>query len=285
MDWFLASVLSLICIVCYRLFLKYFLSTKKVTPSTFSILESLVAMFISLFFVILFGFEFSGDLEVIVTFIIKSFASGGAALLLVTSLKHITASENQIIGSSRIFITILTGYLFYDEKITTVKILSGIIIIISILLVSLRKGKLKLSKYHFLAFASTFIFGLVYTADKYISDYFNTFTMLFLAFVFSQIFKFSVTPRNLKLIPRAIKQKMYILPTMITGTFLSGIYLFQYYAYQKEGDLSTVNIIKGTSTVFIVTFSVLFLKDKEIKLRKIIAAILVSATLIMIKIL
>jgi drug/metabolite transporter (DMT)-like permease len=284
MDWFMASILSLVCIVSYRLFLKNFLSKKDINPTTFSILEAFVAMTFSGLFVLIFGFEFTGGTKEFILLMIKSMISGGAALLLTTSLKQIVASEYQIISSSRIFITILAGIIFFGEDLTLVNVVSAILVICAILLIAIRKNKIKLTKYHLFAFAATFLFGIVFSTDKYLSDYYNNFSMLLLTFVFSQLFKFIVTPENLKLVPKALKNKSYIVPTLITGSFLAGIYLFQYYAYQVGGYLSTVNIIKGTSTVFIVVLSAIFLKDKEILGKKVIAAVLVSLALILIKI-
>jgi uncharacterized membrane protein len=108
--------------------------------------------------------------------------------------------------------------------------------------------------------------------------------MLLLSFIFSQISKLVFTPRNFKLLPKAVSNKSYLLPATLTGSFLADLYLFQYYAYQAGGNLSTVNIIKGTYTVFIVFLSTVFLNDKKIVAKKIIASLLVSAALILIKV-
>lgn len=285
MDWFLASILSLVCIVGYRIFSKYFLASKEISPTAFSIVESIIVLFISMFFILIFGFEFSGGIKELIILIFKAFTSGGAALLMSISLKNIVASEFQIINSSRLFLTLFTGILLFDEELTSVKVIAALLVVVSILLVTIRKNKFKFTKYHLLGLFSALLFGVVYTTDKYITDYFNTFTMLLLGFIFSQIFKFFVTPENIKIVPKALRDKEYIFPALITGFFLSGIYLFQYYAYQKGGDLSTVNIIKGSATVFIVFFSAVFLKDREILWRKILAAFLVSLSLVIIKIL
>ena len=236
-------------------------------------------------FILIFGFEFSGGIKELIIFIFKAFTSGGAALLMSISLKNIVASEFQIINSSRLFLTLFTGILLFDEELTSVKVIAALLVVVSILLVTVRKNKFKFTKYHLLGLFSALLFGVVYTTDKYISDYFNTFTMLLLGFIFSQIFKFAVTPKNIKIVPKALRDKEYMFPALITGVFLSGIYFFQYYAYQKGGDLSTVNIIKGSATVFIVFFSAVFLKDREILWRKILAAFFVSFSLVIIKIL
>ncbi|MDD3647087.1 MAG: EamA family transporter [Candidatus Dojkabacteria bacterium] len=283
MNWFIYSILSLFSIVGYRITQKKFLTHKNVSPTAFSIMESFWAMLLLLPFVLHFGFEFTGGTKEIVLLIIKSAASGGAALLLNIGLKQITASEYQIINSSNLFITLVTGIVFFSENLSLIKIIACLLVFSAILLVTIRKQKAKLNKYHLLAFASTSIFALVYTADKSLVEYFNNFSFLFLAFIISQITKFALTPRNLSLLPRSALKKEYIPASIITGAFLVGIYVFQYFAYEVGGDLSSVNIIKGTATVFIVILSALLLKDNEILIRKIIASILVSISIIIFK--
>lgn len=284
MNWFIYSILSLFCIVGYRITQKKFLTNKNVSPTAFSIMESFWAMSLLLPFVLHFGLEFTGGSKEVILLIIKSAASGGAALLLNIGLKQIAASEYQIINSSNLFITLVTGIIFFSEELSWIKIISCLLVFSAILLVTIRKQKVRFNKYHLIAFASTTIFALVYTADKALVEYFNNFSFLFLAFIISQITKFVLTPKNISLLPKSAMKKDYLPASVITGAFLVGIYVFQYFAYDVGGDLSSVNIIKGTATVFIVLLSALFLKDREILLRKIIASVLVSIGIILFKV-
>jgi drug/metabolite transporter (DMT)-like permease len=284
MNWFIASILALILIIAYRILAKHVLSQNRIEPTTFSILESFATLILSTILVAIFGFEFSGGPGEIALIILNSMIAGSAALLMTISLKHISASQYQIISSSRILITMITGIALFQEDLSFTKILSGILVVFAIVLVTFQKNSFKLTKYHLLALASSVLFGIVFTGDKHLSNYFNNFSMVMLTFLFSQIFKLALTPKNFKLIPKAFRENSSILPTIITGSFLAGIYLFQYYAYQVGGNLSAVNIILGTSTVFIVFFSTIFLGEKRNLVKKIIGSIIVSIAVILIKV-
>jgi len=72
---------------------------------------------------------------------------------------------------------------------------------------------------------------------------------------------------------------------MITSLPLFGIYIFMYLAYGSGGNLSTVNIITSTSTIFIVVLGIFLLNDKKFVLRKVVAAILVFFAMVIYKVL
>jgi drug/metabolite transporter (DMT)-like permease len=120
--------------------LKIFVLKDKIDPKTYSILESCITLVFTAILVIIFGFQFTGGVGEIAFLIVKAMISGGAALLLTTSLKHIVASEYQIIGSSTIFVTMAAGTIFFGEALTPVNLISSGLVIAAILLMLFRKA-------------------------------------------------------------------------------------------------------------------------------------------------
>ncbi|MBU0975967.1 MAG: EamA family transporter [Patescibacteria group bacterium] len=284
MNWFLSALLSLLFVVIYRLVQKKLISKDKVNPVLFGLAESTWVVVFTIPLVFYFGFEFTGDARILLITIFKSFLSGISAVLLYISLSKIAASEFQILTSSRFITAFFIGITLLSEKITYLKILSVILLFISVILITDRKdGKFKLGKYHFIALASSILFAVVAAFDKTLLNYFNTVTFTFLTFAVSQIFKLFLTPKNTKIIPKYFSNINNILTPMITSVPLFGIYALQYFSYQSGGDISAVNIITSTSTVFIVLFGVLFLNEKKNLWKKILASILVTVSIILFK--
>lgn len=282
-DWFIYSLFSLVSIVFYRIIQKKLISNSN--EILFGICESIWTIIFTLPFLFIYGFSFTGSITELILTIIKSCISAIAALLLYKSIKNIEASNFQIISSSSLVITFLSGLLILDEDFETKNLLACIIVISSLLIISVHGQRFKFGKYHFYALISTILFAIVKTFDKFLVDYFNHFTFLFVTFSISQIFKLIISYKNTYEIPNYFKHKSNIFLPMLTGIFLFGIYIFAYFAYGSGGNLSTVNIITSTSTIFIVILSIFLLDDRKFIIKKFIAGLLVFIAMILYKVL
>jgi drug/metabolite transporter (DMT)-like permease len=279
MNWkifiFLSLILYAVGVVLQRLILR----DKKTSPIAFAIVfQFLNAVFIfaffflffyktnqfNLFFNNLFSEKFGYYLLMFILYALLN-------IFMYKALKHIQASVFTVITSLKAFITVLFASFFLNEKLTLIEFLGAILIFISIYIVNSKGFKFKLKKGEIYAFLAAFTFGLVNTLDRYLIQANNEYIYAGFAFL---------TPSLLIMIffPSQIKEIKYYFQKSVIFKFLALILIYSisatclFLALRYTDNASKIASVNISSVILIVILSIIFLKERDNLIKKLVAA-------------
>lgn len=280
MSWIIFVILYLIFAVifnqCYKL------STKNMkNAGALTILLELLAGLICFIYVPLFKIKFPSDFSV---YLFLGLAIVFYALndRLGTKVRSgLEASTYNIIGQLSTVFMIFAGLFFFKEKFVISKIIGAFLIVISNILVFYKKGSFKIDKYIGLGIIANLCLAMALFIDVNNSSRFNlpfyvAITLIaptILIFIFERI-KISDIREEFKL----INKKMMLITSFSWATMI----VLQLSAYQT-GKVTVVAPLCSLTVILNVIVGYVFLKEKNNLLKKIIAAILIIVSIILIK--
>lgn len=253
----------------------YKLAVRKVKKDgAATILLQLIAGFSILLFSPLFSFNFPPNLK---TYFLLTLSCVFYALYdrsQTTIRKHLPVSVYSILGQmSKVFLIFL-GFLIFKEPFILNKIFGGLLILGANVYLFYKKGKICFNKYVWLSFISTLMFALAISIDIGISRQFNlpfyiAFTLIIPSLMIALVERIKF--QELKEEFLTSQNKKYFL---ITGLSWGLLILFMLRAY-RFGKVTIITPLAATSTLINVLIAFIFLKERENKLKKVLAAMLV----------
>lgn len=280
-HWLLYVILYLITITIFIQFYK--VATKKIqkTGALTVLLEitgGLTALVLSLFFKI----KFPTDIGIYIMLGISIICYTVKDRLDTKVMSGIEASTFNILQQLSTTFMIFVGLIFFKEEFILAKFIGAMLIIFSNILVFYQKGKLEFNKYVLLGIISNLVFTIALFLDVNISEHFNlpmyaaiTLTIpAILIMIFERIKLSEIKSEFTNGNKRAI---------LITAISWPITIIAQLRAYQL-GNVTIVAPLCALSVMLNVMVGYLFLKEKDNLLRKIISAILIIISIILIKI-
>lgn len=194
--------------------------------------------------------------------------------------KGLEASTFSIILQLNTVFMILAGLLFFKEPFVLTKIIGAIIIIFSNVLIFYKKGA-TFDKYVLLGIIANLVFSIALFLDVNISDNFNLPIYACLTLVIPAIIIILFERLKLSNIKKELiyGNKKAIL---IAGLSWGGLLVFGLRAYQL-GEVTTVAPLCSLTVITNVVVGYFLLKERSNLLKKIIAAILIVISIILIK--
>lgn len=194
--------------------------------------------------------------------------------------RNIDASTYSVLSRLTPVITFVLSILFLKETLNFNKILALIVIILGNILAVITKKGIKFSSGMKYAALTIISLGVAMTIDKKISGNFPLPLYAFLAYLPPNIFlyyfpklKFSDIKSEFKL----AGYKVFLLAGInVCGYFM----LIKSYAY---GEVSNIVLLISTSTIITVFLGIFLLKEKDRLWQKILAALLVTAGVLLLK--
>ncbi len=280
-NWLLYVILYLVVITVFIQFYK--MATKKIqkTGALTVVLEmigGLTALVLSLFFEI----RFPTDIRIYIMLGISIICYTVKDRIETKVMTGIEASTFNILQQLSTTFMIFAGLIFFKEEFILAKFIGAMLIIFSNVLVFYQKGKFEFNKYVLLGIVSNLVFTVALFLDVNISEHFNlpmyaAITLIvpaILIMIFERIklseIKSEFTNGNKKAI-------------LITAISWPITIITQLKAYQL-GNVTIVAPLCALSVMLNVMVGYLFLKEKDNLLRKIISAILIIISIILIKI-
>ena len=177
---------------------------------------------------------------------------------------------------------IFAGLIFFKEEFVLIKFIGAMLIIFSNLLIFYKKGKFEFNKYILLGVVSNVVYTIALFLDVNISDNFNlpfyvALTLIVPALIII-IFE-RIKPSEIKNEFINGNKKSILITALSWGTMI----IMQLRAYQL-GNVSVVAPLCALTVILNVIVGYLLLKEKDNLIRKIIAAILIIISVILIKI-
>ena len=280
-NWILYVVLYLGFAVAFNQFYK--VATKTLTrPGALTVLLEVMAGISVLICAPFFEFKFPTDIKVYIFLGIAIIFYTIADRLNTTVRKGVEASTFSMLHQlSTVFMT-FAGLLFFKEPFVLTKFIGAILIIVSNLIIFYQKGNGKFNKYVGLGILSNLSFTAALFLDVNISDNFNlpfyvamTLTIPAILILIFERIKFS----DIKQEFINGNKKAIIVTALTWGISI----LMQLRAYQL-GNVSVVAPLCSLTVILNVIMGYFFLKERDNLVKKIISAVLIIISIVLIKI-
>jgi drug/metabolite transporter (DMT)-like permease len=255
-----------------RVFYRYIMINED--GGTFTFVHYLLgSLFLLPFFLL--GFQWPSENIAWLIALISGICWAMAAFFGFKSYSLLQLSYRAPISKSKVFFVLILSMIFLKEVLTFEKILGTILIFFGIIILSYkhhttehqvkRKGIL-------FTIISVFLMAIALLIDKYNMQFFNTNTYAFLTFILPAAVLLPIALRNKSKITSILRNK--IKPTIAAAGLCAFYYYLVLYSL-KRFDASTIAPILELSTVMAVIWGILFLKERQNILKKLIATAIV----------
>lgn len=274
MTWQLLLAISIAATVFYTLLQKVLIHEKPSEAVAYTIVSQIVPGFlILLYLLVTHGFYMPNLFEFIPNILIMIFFYGFSAVFMFKSLASIDASEFTILFATRALWTLFIAVIFLSEHFSFVQILGTVLLLVSVILVSYKKEKIRLKKGEFLALFSAALFGIALGNDGFLVKYFDIQSYLVFAFMLPGVALMGIYPKEVK------KIKIFLDPSLAIKMFLLCIFfaisaITFFSAFKIGNNVGQISILNQISTVLIVLASILYLKERKNIFLKIIGSVI-----------
>lgn len=280
-NWIMYVVLYIIFATIFTQFYK--VATKSLTkPGALTVLLELIGTVTVLLLCPLFEMKFPEDTKVYLFLGLSIIFYAIADRVNTTVRSGIEASTFSMLKQLSTTFMIFAGLIFLKEEFVLVKFIGAMLIIFSNVFIFFQKGNFKFNRYILLGILSNLSFTVALFLDVNISDNFNlpfyvAMTLgipAMLIAIFERI-KISDIKTEFK---NGNKKAIWI-----TGITWSIGILLQLRAYQLGDNVSVVAPLCALTVISNVIFGYLFLNERDHLLKKIMAAILIIISVVLIK--
>jgi len=260
--------------------------SNKVKVSTYTqatLLSLLAAMVAVLTSPLLGGINISFDSEMVFMIGLIVISSGLGNVMYFEGMKSLTSGTAQISFSTILIFNVILSLVFLNLHLSPLNIFG--IVMLAVAVLSVTTGKVELNKSGVIKMViSAFLFSIFQLTTSKISGQVSAATYMVIAYLGTVgviiLFKGKVIVDDI----RNTSNKKSLLMTPLLGAILSlGNYIFAYYAYRTAPEPTKVAMLLTSQVVVAVLLSYVFLNEKQQLGRKIMAAILVVISAILIK--
>lgn len=278
----------LLYVIAYLIFATIFTQFFKVTTKTLkkagalTILLQMTAGIVALLLCPLFGFKFPTDISVYTMLAISIVFYAITDRVNTTVRSGIEASTFSMLKQLSTTFMIFAGLIFFKEEFVLTKFIGAMLIIFSNVIIFYKKGKFEFNKYLLLGVFGNISFTVALFLDVNISDNFNLPFYVALTLIIPALL--IMVFERIK--PSEIKNefvngnKKAILVTAISWAIMI---IVQLRAYQL-GNVTVIAPLCALTVMTNVIVGYIFLNEKDNLIRKIIAAILIIISILLIKI-
>jgi len=208
---------------------------------------------------------------------------GLANIFIFRSLKLTEASKFTVIFSSKTFFAILGVWLFFGEKLNSNQMIGAVLIFVGIIVVSGKEIFHKINKGDLFAVLAAAFFGLANTTDRYLIGSFDPYSYVVIGFFLPGVFISLMHPKKVAEIGKQINPNFLtkLIPLLIMYGFSAAAF---FSAMQKTTNTSQLFSINSVSSVVVVVFAAILLKEKDHFGRKLLASIIGLAGLVLLNI-
>lgn len=278
--WFFYVFLYIVLAVIFTQSYKIVTKTSK-SDGTLTVLLQFIAGICAMAFSPFFKFTFPTDWKVYALLGVACVFYAISDRVNTTVRSGLEASTFSIIKQLSTVFMIVAGLLFFKEEFVWKKIIGAILIIFSNILVFYQKGKAKFNKYVLLGILSNIVFSVALFLDVNISDNFNLAFYVALTLLLPALFIATIERVKLSSIKNEFvngNKKAILITSLSWGTTI----VVQLRAYQL-GDVTSVSPLCALTVIGNVIVGYLFLNERNNLLKKLIAAIFIIVSVLLIK--
>lgn len=282
MTWQIYLIISILTFSFGIIFQRSLLKSDKSDPIAYSIVFQLLSGILIGVYAFSKGFVMPDISHYSINLIIMVVFYSLANIFAFKSLKLIEASNYTILITTRTFWIILGAVLLLKESFSLTHGLGTILIIISVVLVSIKSRDFKFQKGEIYALTAAFFYGSAFVNDAIILKGTDAPSYLFIAFILPALtmwFFYTKSTHKMK----ALLEKNNLRKIIIFSLFYSISAITMYLSYQVGNNAAQIAPLSQISTILIVLIAIIFLKENDSILRKIIGAILSFIGVILLK--
>jgi drug/metabolite transporter (DMT)-like permease len=189
------------------------------------------------------------------------------------ALALIEASEFTVLFVTRGLWVIVWSVLLLGEKFSLQQIIGTVLVVCAVVICTLQKSSIKLTKGSWFALASAFIFGIAFVNDAFVVKHFvSAPTYSFIDWLLPGLALCIAYPKAVKQIPALLTPSMFVKLFVLSALYaIFGITILL--AYKAGSAASQIGAISQISTILIVMLAVVFLRERTGLLKKLIAAL------------
>ncbi len=277
-TWQFNVVLYLFFIVCFFQFFKLAVQHTKNEGAATLVLQ-LIAAFSILPFIPFFPFILPTDPKIWLLLIAAGFFYTITDRLGTTTRKHLEVSVMSILSQMGNVFLIIYGFTLFKEPIILTKVLGASLILLGNIFLQFKKGSFEINKYVILSVVASLAYATAISIDIGTSVSFNLPFYIFFTFFIPALILFFWERTSVKVIVNEFQtgEKKYFL---LTGISWSLAVLFTLRALQL-GQVSEVIPLEASAVILNVIVASIILKERSDLTKKLIAAILVIAGIIL----
>jgi len=283
MSWLLLTFVSVIFRSVYGVMSKVLSNKVKTSTYTQVALLSSCGAFLGLVASPLLGglnFNFTG--VSILTILLVMLGQGLGNIAYFSGIKNLTSGTTQIAFSSILLFNTFLSLIFLNLHLSLLNVFGLVLLMLAI--ISVINGKIELHRKGVaLIVLSALSFSVFQLSSSQLSKQVGAATYLILAYLGSVTIILAFKGKTVIKDLMSSKKRSTAGITMLTALPSSAYYLFSYYAYRSAPTPAKVAMLLTSQVVLTVFLSYFFLKEKGHVLRKVLAAVLVVVSAVLIK--
>ena len=282
LSWQILLAISVVTYSVSVILQKAILKNKKSDPVAYSIVFQIVTGLIIGIYALINGFKTPDLIPLIPNLIVMVLLYGIGNILIFKALKVADASSFTIMFSSRAIWMILGAVIFLKESFSGQQLLGTLLIILSVILVSWKSGGLRMGKGVVFSLLGALAFGLAFTNDAYILNNFDVPSYLTFSFLLPPLLIWAVYPKSTAKMKPLFERGTFI-KLLILGVIYAVSSISIFLAYQVGKNASQIAPLNQVSTILTVLLSMIFLKETDNKVIKILGAIISFVGVVLVK--
>jgi len=272
MTWQVLILTSVFLYSISVLLQRILLKEEKSDPKTYAVFfQLLTGLMIGMFGLVFADMSFPDVKPLVFNLVLMTLLYGFGNVLIFESLKRIEASRFTIIFSSRALFTILASSLLLKEGLLAKQFVGTFLILAGIALANVKAARFSFSKKEAMALFAAMIFGFVNTNDRFLLKSFKVYPYVFLAFIVPALFIIALNPYTIKNMKFFVEKKVLLKMLLLCVIYaVSSITFFA--SLQIAQSSSQVASINLTSVIVIVLLAIIFLKERDFLIPKLLGA-------------
>ena len=282
MNWFIWVLISIITTAVSNLLTRVIMREKDSDPYATTVIFQFAVALLTFLFALWYGFVIPPLHTYFWNFIIGGILWGLMSLFSFKAYQLLESSEMAIFSAFGSIITIASAILLLNESFNLQKIFGTVLILSSILLVNIRKGKFSFGKGAIYALLSTLCAGLAVTNDAFILKTYDAVSYTSVISLIPGLFLLAFNPGVIKQFKR-LQNFTYSRNLLFLTIFYSAQSIAYYMALHIGANASQIAPIYKSNIILTILLAVIFLKEQKHMLVKIFAAILVTAGVLLVR--
>ena len=279
-TWYFWVIIYLIASILFaHTFKKANRNMKDATKLTI-LLEVLTAFF-AILFIPLFEFKLPDNINIYITLFIVTVLYAITDRLNIEVRYGLDPSIFSMFKQTSSVYLIIFSFIFFHESFGINKIIGTSIIVLANIIIFYEKGKLKFNKYYFISFLANFLFAIGMLINVNISNNFNLGVYTICTVLFPAIYLILFSKNNLKYLKE--EYNLYDKKGLITSAFLWCVMLVSSVRAYQLGNMAIIASLFSITTIINSLIELIFYKNKDRFIQKLIAGILTVVGVILIK--
>jgi len=283
MDWLALTFASIGFRSVYGVMTKVLSNRVKASPYTQGALLSFAGAVIAVVLSpLLGGLSFNFSHVSLLALVLVALGQGLGNITYFAAIRNLTNGTAQIAFSSILLFNTAISLIFLNLHLSVLNVFGLVLLMLAI--VSVISGKIELHRKGVaLMVLSAFLFSVFQLSSSQISKEISAATYLVTAYLGSVLVIVLLQGKAILRDLRVANKRESLAWPLLTALPSLGNFLFAYYAYRTAPEPAKVAMLLTSQVVLTVFLSYFFLKEKSHLLRKVLAAILVVISAILIK--